>query len=211
MLTGKAFSRATLDGALNAILLGTMIESVDDSPDSNMDNINQADVDHLYSLCDAVSNGEIDLTIPENVPDRSCLEVFVVFASASNTVEEAESLSIQVHANASNNLSKNSLYHQFHKYHESVSGDLGGDKMWELTMDIKNSMPEGVKIACSRHLELRARTCVAIVTPPMERVHAVINQAAEIDTTYCLLISLLISHVAFINTSVTPCFRMLTW
>ena len=56
MLTGKAFSRATrshllLDDALNAILLGSMIESVDDSPESNMDTINQADVDAGREHC----------------------------------------------------------------------------------------------------------------------------------------------------------------
>lgn len=115
----------------------------------------------------------------------------------------SKGLSIQERADASINPSRRSLYHQFHKYHESVSGDLGGDKMWDLMEDIKEKMPGGVRVAFQRASPAEGKDmCVAIITPLMERVHAVLPQAAEmmfVDTT---------SHVDLTNTSVT---LLLTW
>ena len=57
----------------------------------------------------------------------------------------SKGMSTQNRADASINTSTHSLKHQFHKYHESVSGDLGGDKMWKLMMDIKTMEKGAVK------------------------------------------------------------------
>lgn len=74
--------------------------------------------------------------------------------------------------------------------------------MWDLVASLESTIP-GVRIAFQRPSVGSGKDMgIAIVTPLMMRVHALVPQAAEIifvDTT---------SHVDLLNTSVTV---MLTW
>ena len=104
-------------------------------------------------------------------------------------------MTVEEMADTSINPKIRSFYHRFNQMNEASNGDLGREKMWNLMAGLKEAMP-GINIAYQRpSVGEEKEMCIAIVTPLMSRVHAMVPQAAEImfvDST---------SHVAGIESS----------